>query len=555
MNTQNKFALSSLGLALLSVCGSTAFAQVAPVDAGAVSQQNRAPLVAPTESKFLLQYDGDVTKEVAPGGPQVPLSKVVLNGNDVFSESVLLAALGDVTGKSYDLAGFRSLANKVSQYYRTHGYPFARAYIPAQSLEGGVLTIGILEGLYGNVTVKSNERVQSFMQEYLHNLKSGEPIESSKLERSILLMNDIPGFKAVPAVSPGKETGTGDLTVIVSDAPKTTGDVSFDNQGTRYTGYHRLQGGFKTADVLQLGDEVDARFMYTGEKMAYGRFGYSMRLVPDNTPPADRLKATVAVSRTQYVLGKEFAALNALGISDMISGGISYPVVRSQQANLYASMTVQGKDLMDFYRTADTKLKKSSLASVYAVNFDQRDSFAGGGLTYGALAYTVGNMSNAHDFANTVGEFKKTTLDVVRIQTLSPRFSAFFKYSGQYTRKNLDSSEDIFLGGPTAVRAYPQGEAAGDRGYFTQVELRYTDGEYSPYAFYDSGRVSVYAQPSDTLPAESRRLSGAGLGLRFNRDKFSLDVAAAWRMQGGKSTADTSSDPKPRVTGTAGYRF
>ena len=555
MNIQNKFALSSLGLALLSVCGSTAFAQVAPVDAGAVSQQNRATMAAPTEGKFLLQYDGDVTKEVAPGGPQVPLSKVVLNGNEVFTESALLAVLGDVTGKSYDLAGFRGLANKVSQYYRTHGYPFARAYIPAQSLEGGVLTIGVLEGLYGNVTVKSSERVQSFMQEYLHNLKSGEPIESSKLERSILLMNDIPGFKAVPAVSPGKATGTGDLTVIVSDAPKITGDVSIDNQGTRFTGYHRIQGGFKTADALQLGDEVDVRFMYTGEDMVYGRLGYSMRLVPDNTPPADRLKATFAVSRTQYVLSKEFAALNALGISDMVSAGISYPVIRSQQSNLYASMTVQGKELMDFYRASDTKLNKSSRSAVYAVNFDHRDEFIRGGLTYGALAYTVGNMTNPNDFARTVGEFKKTTFDLVRIQSLTPRFSAFFRYSGQYSRKNLDSSEDIFLGGPNAVRAYPQGEGAGDRGYFTQVEVRYTEGEYSPYAFYDSGRVSVYAEPSDVLPAETRKLAGGGLGLRYNRNKFSLDVTAAWRTQGGKSLADTSSDPKPRVTGTAGYRF
>jgi hemolysin activation/secretion protein len=254
-------------------------------------------------------------------------------------------------------------------------------------------------------------------------------------------------------------------------------------------------------------------------------------------------------------LGKEFAALNALGISDMISGGISYPVIRTQQANLYASMTLQRKELMDFYRSTDTKLQKSSVAAVYAVNFDLRDSFAGGGLTYGALAYTVGNMSNAHDFAHTVGEFKKTSLDFVRIQSLSSHFSAFFKYSGQYSRKNLDSSEDIFLGGANAVRAYPQGEGAGDRGYFTQVELRYTDGAYSPYAFYDSGRVSVYAEPTEALPAEVRKLAGAGLGLRYNRDKFSLDVSAAWRKQGGKPVADMSSDPKPRVTGTAGYRF
>ena len=39
------------------------------------------------------------------------------------------------------------------------------------------------------------------------------------------------------------------------------------------------------------------------------------------------------------------------------------------------------------------------------------------------------------------------------------------RLSLQETGTNLDSSEDFLLGGPYGVRAYPLGEAPGDRGY------------------------------------------------------------------------------------------
>lgn len=44
---------------------------------------------------------------------------------------------------------------------------------------------------------------------------------------------------------------------------------------------------------------------------------------------------------------------------------------------------------------------------------------------------------------------------------------------GQLANRNLDSSEQFYLGGADAVRAYPQGEAGGDSGYQATAELRY----------------------------------------------------------------------------------
>jgi hemolysin activation/secretion protein len=67
-------------------------------------------------------------------------------------------------------------------------------------------------------------------------------------------------------------------------------------------------------------------------------------------------------------------------------------------------------------------------------------------------------------------------------------FTLYASFSGQRASKNLDSSEEFFLGGPNGVRAYPQGEGAGDEGWLSRLELRHGAG---PHGRFRRGRVSL----------------------------------------------------------------
>jgi hemolysin activation/secretion protein len=190
-----------------------------------------------------------------------------------------------------------------------------------------------------------------------------------------------------------------------------------------------------------------------------------------------------------------------------------------------------------------------------SLGFDHRDRLLGGGITYGELSYTSGSMRNANDFANTKGGFNKSNLDLSRQQALTSAMSVYVRYSVQHANKNLDSSEDMFLGGSSGVRAYPQGEASGDKGHLATLEARYQYGSFAPYVFYDHGKVETYARPTEQLISETRTLSGSGVGLRYVHSDWRMDVAAAWRKQGGIPTSDRFKDPKPRLLLTLGYRF
>lgn len=540
----------ALGVALLHF-SPAAQAQVPP-DAGQTLQQLQPPIAAPRESQPLKIQAPLDSAPIAPGGAAVILNAVKLSGNSVFSEETLRAALGDVTGKTFDLAGLRGLAQRITDVYQAGGYPFARAILPPQDLANGDLRIEVIEGRYGVVQAQGDDSVLARQATaFLDGLLPGSVIASAPLERAALLLDDLPGIQTSATMRPGTQVGTGDLIVQVARDQRVRGDIGLDNAGSRYTGKNRVRANVDINSPFLLGDQLTVRALLSEEKLWLGSLGYSLPLGTSG------LRGNVGYSHTSYELAKEFASLHANGTAKVASAGLSYPILRSQKANLTLIATYQSKDLHDNRDSTQTYESKSSQSMPLALQFDYRDAFDG--ITYGSASWTPGKLKldaglTAVDDYKSNGRFHKVNLDVVRLQSLPAGFNLMAHLSWQQANKNLDSSEKLSLGGASGVRAYPSGEATGDEGGLVQLELRYDAGAYTPYAFMDAGRITVNAKP--VVAGDNRRsLSGGGLGLRYQRQAWSADVALAWRTLGGRSLSETNSDPKPRVWLNVEYRF
>ena len=540
----------ALGVALCHF-SPAAQAQVPP-DAGQTLQQLQPPIAAPRESQPLKIQAPLDSAPIAPGGAAVILNAVKLSGNSVFSEETLRAALGDVTGKTFDLAGLRGLAQRITDVYQAGGYPFARAILPPQDLANGDLRIEVIEGRYGVVQAQGDDSVLAQQATaFLDGLLPGSVIASAPLERAALLLDDLPGIQTSATMRPGTQAGTGDLIVQVARDQRVRGDIGLDNAGSRYTGKNRVRANVDINSPFLLGDQLTVRALLSEEKLWLGSLGYSLPLGTSG------LRGNVGYSHTSYELAKEFASLHANGTAKVASAGLSYPILRSQKANLTLIATYQSKDLHDNRDSTRTYESKSSQSMPLALQFDFRDAFDG--ITYGSASWTPGKLKldaglTAVDDYKSNGRFHKVNLDVVRLQSLPAGFNLMAHLSWQQANKNLDSSEKLSLGGASGVRAYPSGEATGDEGGLAQLELRYDAGAYTPYAFMDACRITVNAKP--VVAGDNRRsLSGGGLGLRYQRQAWSADVALAWRSIGGRSLSETNSDPKPRVWLNVEYRF
>jgi len=542
--------------ATLSLTVPVVQAQAVP-DAGRLLQETAPTLQAPKASPALSITPPALT-ETLPGGAMVQLKSVSLSGNTRFTESQLLAVLGHVIGKTYDLAGLKALANRISEHYRQSGYPFARAYLPPQPMTDGALRVDVVEGKYGQVkaNIAKDAALQARAQAFLAPLQSGSVIESAPLERLTLILDDQPGIKVTPIIRPGQEVGTGDLDVNIERSASVTGDAGADNQGNRYTGRDRLRFNLNINSPLILGDQITLRSLLSEQGMWLGSVGYSLPL------GAAGLRGNVSYSHTYYELGGSFANSMQSGTADVTSVGLSYPTLRSQSANVTLSGNWQDKQLHDKNGLAGTEAKKSSTTIPLTLNFDARDNLGGGGITYGSLVWTLGQLQLdsvlmlGDQQSKTSGSFDKVNLDLARVQAINNSVTLFGRLSAQSASKNLDSSEDFGLGGANGVRAYPSGEGFGDEGWLSQLELRYTVGPYAPYVFYDAGRIKTNAKPWQTV-ANERTLAGAGIGLRYQRTSWNLDAALAWRAEGGKPESDVQDQRErgPQAWLSVGYKF
>ncbi len=533
--------LSALTVALMAAPG--VMAQTQP-DAGRVLQQLVIP-PEPIAPSVNIQIDTNTPlDEVAPGGSRIELKEIRFHGMTQLDNAQLQAAVAEAVGHSYDMAGLRHLANRVTLYYREQGYPFARAYLPPQHMQDGVLLIEIIEGRYGKVTATGEEKLAAQAQPFLSTLAPGDVIETDALERATLILGDQPGVVLTPIMKPGEEVGTGDLEGQVAYGPRVEGKVGLDNAGNRYSGRGRALAAVNLNSPFMLGDQIKASGMLTEENLWFGQLAYAMPLGTSG------LRGEISYAHTYYELGKEFSDIDATGTANITSVGLSYPLLRSRSRNLILSAQYQHKNLEDEYGSVDLTNNKSSDSLPLTLQFDMRDQLAGGGITYGAVTWTAGRLSLDSDnlrlqdrfTAKSNGSFQKLNIDIARLQRLTQSLMLFGRVSGQLADENLDSSETISLGGVNGVRAYPQGEGNGDRGVLGQFEVRYNLREFTPYAFYDAGTVRINADPW-TAGENHRNIAGGGVGLRITHRKLSFDASLAWATHGG----DPESDSKREV--------
>jgi len=542
----------------LAVAALASLAASAIAQSGSNLQGPAAPQPPQQRSSVLPPSAPQAAPAVAASG-SVTLRQVRVEGNQTVAAETLLQELGAVQGKTYDLAGLNALASRIVAWYRNAGYPFAQAWLPPQDLGQGVLVIRVLEGTYGKISaavdkgkVGDAEGAQPFLD---FGLRSGDPIQNKQLERTLLILDDQPGMKIRPILRPGAQQGQADMTVLTEHAQPRMGEIRFDNTGPRSTGEYRLSGMFAANSPFRYGDKVTFNGMLTNERLWLGSVDYESPI------GASGLRGRVGLSHTSYQLGAQFAALDAVGVADAVTVGLSFPVVRSQATNVLVSFGLAHKKLSDEYRVTGTMIDKSSKSALLSAQFDRRDTLFGGGVTYGSLGWTTGRIGlDAATFASdqagprTAGDFSKINLDVARIQSIKGPVSAYLRVSSQWANKNLDSSEKFNLGGYYGVRAYPLGEGVGDTGWFSQLELRYAIGAFTPFVLLDTGYSKANAEPFAGGQNTSRRVGAAGVGFRYLNGPWSLEGTLAQRTTGGPSTAD-SRDRDPRLFFMAARRF
>ncbi|MGI6092501.1 MAG: ShlB/FhaC/HecB family hemolysin secretion/activation protein [Negativicutes bacterium] len=485
-------------------------------------------------------------------GAKLIVKGFYFSGQSIFSQAELLNVIADQQGQELGLSDLQNLAGQLTDYIRSQGYLVAQTYIPEQKVQDGIIEFAIIIGEYDQVLIRNNTEVSlAVLQNQLGPLKSGGYIKKCELERAVYLLGDVAGVDAKATLMPGRRTGTTDLLLDIRPRGKQlSGNFEINNYGSRFTGSNQVGLNITFNNPLQKGDVIAVRAIKSESGLDSGNIGYSLPLTGQGQ------KLGISFSRLNYELGEAFADINAHGQSDSFELSYETNFLRSRNNNLSGRLSYSRKKLRDVVDGIPDTNKKENIWSLNLTG-DNTDRWLGGGANAYALSYSRGKLStdDAGDAytANTAGSFAKWNLTFLRQQYLGERLSLLTAFNGQLAEKNLDPGEKLSLGGAYGVRAYPAGEASGDQGYVLNTELRWhlpvntrLFDSCQLAGFYDTGYVRLNKESWPGFTGEnSRRLSGAGLGIYLNKaNQYALRLSYAWKI--GSEEALAASDKNGR---------
>lgn len=455
---------------------------------------------------------------------QLQVKRFVVNGNRELSAAQLQAVLQPYVGKTLGLDGLREAAAQVTALYRARGYLVARAYLPAQDIQGGQVIVGVSEGVIGQVSALPDANVRlrpGVQQQFVNALPTGTIIREQDLERVLLRLSDITGVSVHAILRPSQQPGAADIVLKLSEMTAWTARAAIDNYGNYYTGTNRLTSSVSLNDALGIGDSFTVTSQNSFEGLDIKGVGYQQPL------GATGISVGANYAELEYSIGKNLKGLDADGTAEVSSVFINSALLRSRDSNISFNLAEDHRRFED--SAGGFTVNKSAVFRSATLYGNWRDDWQGNNAW--SLAYGIGDLDKntpadaALDAltANAAGRYKKANANFSRLQYLGNGYSLFGSLTGQWADKNLDSSEKLSLGGPNGVRAYPVGEVAGDEGLLGRLELRKYLGRVSGAIaegtlFADAGKVTVNKNPWDNSENTLTRY-GYGVGLNlYHRD-------------------------------------
>lgn len=559
MNIQNKvIALWIMGVVVFIIFPIVAYAEVVVPDSGTIIKQ-LSPEPFNSTNKNDQQYFDSNTAQQNYSLDQTPIwvSEIQIVGNKIIDEITLHNLVKNLENKNNKLADLQHGVDIITQYYKNKGYFLAKAYLPRQRLDNGVLEIKILEGKLDKVVLNNQSKIKnSVIEKYTNQIPRNQALQQEQSNKTILLISDLSGIGQIQAnLQAGDQFGDTDLYLDIADQKQWLGRLGVDNAGSTYTGKYRFMGYLEGDSILGFGEKLSLQVLSSNQDLISGSLNTQFPI------SGNGLLIGGGMSKTDYELGGPYTLLEAKGRSENYNLNLTYPFMRSQQMNLNLKLLLEKRKLFDEIEATETETIKSTKVSRIALNFSRIDDWGIGNLKGGAnqieFINSIGNLDIQSKSAlnidrlsaKTQGSFNKSELKFSRQQRLSQLSWLTGELYGQLSSKNLDSSEKFSF---NQMRAYPSAEGLGDQGWGASMNVYYQlHPNINVYIFKDLGEIQ---QNKHTYLVEknTRYLGSAGIGLQGAYQNFDYNTTIAWR---DSSAAKSDKDQKPRILFQAGWRF
>lgn len=477
----------------------------------------------------------------------INVTRYEVKGSTVFSAEEFAAVTKPFLGR-ISFAQLLQARSAITKLYVDRGYVTSGAFIPPQTLEGGLVEIQILEGRLEDINVTGLQRLQPGYVRSRLAKAAAQPLNVNQLLEGLRLLQLDPRLAGISAdLQAGIEQGTSLLDVQASETDPFSATVSLDNGRSPSVGSVRGKLQLSHNNLVGWGDELDFSFSHTRGSNSMD-VSYTVPINPSNGT------VRLAYGRTSSeVIEEPFTVLDIQSRSKYYELSIRQPLQQTASEEFVVGATFS-------HQVSQTALGLENIGPfplspgaddngetrVSALRLFQEWSQRSTNQVLAARSqFSIGRpwlgASDSNDDEIPDSSFWTWRGQAQWVRLLAPDMLMLMKTDLQLADRILLPLEQFGSGGQSSIRGYRQDALLTDNGFLFSTEVRLPvwripsiKGLLQVAPFVDVGR----GWNSGNTQPNKQTLAGVGLGVLWRHgDNFSA------RLDWGYPLVDLGTDP------------
>ncbi|MGB3299246.1 MAG: ShlB/FhaC/HecB family hemolysin secretion/activation protein [Phormidesmis sp.] len=473
-----------------------------------------------------------------PAGPNTPddisdngdetffVSGIQLAGSTIFTSEDFADLFAQYSGRPVTFNELLQLRSAVTQRYVDEGFLTSGAFIPPQTLAGGVVTVQVIEGVIEDIEIVGTRRLKpSYIRSRL-GLAAQPPINADTLLEALQRLQIDPLIETVSAdLQAGVKPGTSILRVDVTEADSFALTAGVDNGRSPNIGSVRRQINLTEGNVLGLGDRAYLSYANTDGSNSLD-LSYSIPVSPHNT----RINLNGGISESR-VIDDVFDVLDISAAAYYYEVGVAHPLIETPTQELSLGLDFSHKENQTRLGIDDIGpfplspgADDNGETRVSALRFSQAWTQRSQQQVFAVRSqFNLGvNLLNATENAGNEpdSQFFSWRGQGQWVRLLGENALFFLRSDVQLSADSLLSSEQFGLGGQQTVRGYRQDALLRDNGALLSAEARFPILRFAENSivqvtpFLDAGAAWNHKDAT----VGNNVLIGTGVGLLWQQD-------------------------------------
>jgi len=382
--------------------------------------------------------------------------------NQVYSHMNELLSISDIN----------KIADALTLAYREKGLTFNQAYVIPQEIVDSTLTIHVLKGTLTDIDIYSNAIYSTDQLTAPFTELMGHVIYEPHIKKIVTSLNEKPGLKTFSFFSVGSKQGEARLNVRVVEEIQHESQLVIDNKGVNQTGINRLMYAHTINNPLNLSGQLKATILTTNKPgNFFGSLGYNRAVNSTN-------QLELSILRSDFAVTGQFSELGLAGdLSSLTASWTNIPkdekntkLIHNRRLSLSTKQSTVTSEV--FPEFLNEEVDYTTLTGSYQLHFLKPwQTNSQHVLTFQP---SIGRITSTNN--NTLPSnfwLTKISYDFMApqwISAISSEHPFSMSATGQYTRKNLPSSEQYTTTGSTANRGFEPGIFSGNTAYAISLE-------------------------------------------------------------------------------------